>query len=143
MKDNHLNTFVDLQVDFTNRISKYIEGKGRKMMGWNEILGKNVHDYQAEKDNEAETELSKTSVIHFWRGDIQLMTGAAEEGYSIVNSLHTETYLDYSYKDIPLKRAYDFDPVPQDLDPKYHNRIIGTGAQMWENGFPQVAIWII
>ncbi len=43
MKKHNLPTFADLQVDFTNRISNYIESKGRKMMGWNEILGKNVH----------------------------------------------------------------------------------------------------
>ncbi|WP_150451467.1 beta-N-acetylhexosaminidase [Arenibacter lacus] len=136
MKKHNLPTFADLQVDFTNRISNYIESKGRKMMGWNEILGKNVHEYQAEKDGEAETELSKNAVIHFWRGDIKLMTEAAEAGYTIVNSLHTETYLDYSYSSIPLKRAYDFNPVPKDLDSKYHNRIIGTGTQMWGEWIP-------
>ncbi|MDX1364090.1 MAG: beta-N-acetylhexosaminidase [Arenibacter latericius] len=136
MKDNNLKTFADLQVDFTNRISNYIESKGRKMMGWNEILGTNVHEYQAEKDSKAETELSKSAVIHFWRGDIKLMTEAAEEGYNIVNSLHTETYLDYSYQNIPLNRAYDFNPIPKDLDAKYHDRIIGTGSQMWGEWIP-------
>ncbi|GGW41379.1 beta-N-acetylhexosaminidase [Arenibacter certesii] len=136
MKENNLKTFADLQVDFTNRISNYIESKGRKMMGWNEILGTNVHEYQAEKDSEAETELSKSAVIHFWRGDIKLMTEAAKEGYNIVNSLHTETYLDYSYGDIPLNRAYNFNPIPNDLDAKYHNRIIGTGSQMWGEWIP-------
>ncbi|SKB80547.1 hexosaminidase [Salegentibacter holothuriorum] len=136
MDENNLKTFADLQVDFTNRISQYLESKGRKMMGWNEILGQNIHEYQAEKDRGAEEELSKSSVIHFWRGDIKLMTEAAAEGYDIVNSLHTETYLDYSYNDISLERAYKFNPIPASLDEQYHDRIIGTGSQMWGEWIP-------
>lgn len=136
MKDNDLKTYADLQVAFTNRISNYIESKGRKMMGWNEILGANVHEYQAEKEAGAEKELSKSSVIHFWKGDIKQMNAAAEKGYTIVNSLHSETYLDYSYANIPLNRAYNFDPIPKDLNPEYHNKIIGTGTQMWGEWIP-------
>ena len=136
MKDNDLKTYADLQVAFTNRISNYIESKGRKMMGWNEILGTNVHEYQAEKEAGAEKELSKSSVIHFWKGDIKQMNTAAEKGYTIVNSLHSETYLDYSYANIPLNRAYNFDPIPKDLNPEYHNKIIGTGTQMWGEWIP-------
>ena len=136
MKDNDLKTYADLQVAFTNRISNYIESKGRKMMGWNEILGANVHEYQAEKEAGAEKELSKSSVIHFWKGDIKQMNTAAEKGYTIVNSLHSETYLDYSYANIPLNRAYNFDPIPKDLNPEYHNKIIGTGTQMWGEWIP-------
>lgn len=135
MKENNLETFADLQVEFTNRISQYIESKGRKMMGWNEILGQNVHEYQAETEK-GEEELSKSSIIHFWRGDIKLMTEAAAEGYDIVNSLHTETYLDYSYNDISLERAYNFNPIPESLDEQYHDRIIGTGSQMWGEWIP-------
>ncbi|MBE7640549.1 family 20 glycosylhydrolase [Salegentibacter sp. BLCTC] len=136
MKENNLNTFADLQVAFTNRISQYLESKGRKMMGWNEILGQNIHEYQAKKDKAAEEELSKSSVVHFWRGDIKLMTEAAAEGYEIVNSLHTETYLDYSYSNISLERAYNFNPIPESLETQYHNNVIGTGAQMWGEWIP-------
>ena len=138
MKDNDLKTYADLQVAFTNRISNYIESKGRKMMGWNEILGANVHDYQEDKDAGAEKELSKSSVIHFWKGDIRQMNAAAEKGYTIVNSLHSETYLDYSYGNIPLNRAYNFDPIPKDLKPEYHNKIIGIGTQMWSEWIPTI-----
>ena len=64
------------------------------------------------------------------------MNAAAEKGYTIVNSLHSETYLDYSYANIPLNRAYNFDPIPKDLNPEYHNKIIGTGTQMWGEWIP-------
>lgn len=137
MKENNINSFSDLQVNFTNRISAYLNSKGRRMMGWNEILGHTVHDYQAELDSGAETELSKSSVVHFWKGDLELMQSAAEQGYDIVNSLHTETYLDYAYDEIPLKKAYDFDPIPKGLDATYHSRIKGIGCQMWGEWIPK------
>lgn len=136
MKEKGLKTFPDLQVEFTNRISQYIESKGKKMMGWNEILGHNIHAYQGAKGALSDEELSKSSIVHFWRGDIDLMTEAAAKGYDIVNSLHTETYLDYSYEDISLRRAYDFNPIPSSLDAKYHDKIIGTGSQMWGEWIP-------
>ncbi len=138
MKDNNLKTFADLQVFFTNRISQYLESKGRRMMGWNEILGQRVHEYQTEKEiQDVEEELSKNSVVHFWKGDIALMQSAAESGYDIVNSIQTDTYLDYSYETTPLKKAYDFEPVPLGLKAKYHNKIKGLGCQMWGEWIPK------
>lgn len=138
MKENGINTPADLQIAFTNKISKFIEQHGRRMMGWNEIMGKNIHKDFAEKndDKEAETELAKNVVVHFWKGDIELITDAAEKGYSIVNSLHSNTYLDYSYENISLKKAYGFNPIPNDLDEKYHKNIIGLGCQMWSEWTP-------
>ena len=52
------------------------------------------------------TFLSKETSLHFWKGDVALATLSAGNGYEIVNSLHSETYLDYDYKAIPLSRAY-------------------------------------
>ncbi len=70
MKEHNINTPADLQIDFTNKISQYIGENGRRMMGWNEILGKNIHTDFAEKkgDQEAETELAKNVIVHFWKG---------------------------------------------------------------------------
>lgn len=138
MKENKLASPAELQVFFTNRISKYLESKGRNMMGWNEIMGHQLHTYQESEDNNAALgqELAKGTVVHFWKGDIALLMEAATNGYDIVNSLHTETYLDYDYKTIPLSKSYAFDPIPNNLDPKYHDRVIGTGCQMWGEWIP-------
>jgi len=138
MKENKLASPAELQVFFTNRISKYLESKGRNMMGWNEIMGHQLHTYQESQDNNAALgqELAKGTVVHFWKGDIALLMEAATNGYDIVNSLHTETYLDYDYKTIPLSKAYAFDPIPNNLDPKYHDKVIGTGCQMWSEWIP-------
>ncbi|HLT32283.1 MAG TPA: family 20 glycosylhydrolase, partial [Aquaticitalea sp.] len=138
MREHHIKSPADLQINFTNKISKYIEDNGRRMMGWNEILGKNIHaDFEEKKDDqEAETELAKNAIVHFWKGDLELLTEAAKNGYAIVNSLHNRTYLDYSYESIPLEKAYNFDPIPEGLDAQYHNNIYGTGCQMWSEWTP-------
>lgn len=136
MKEKKLASPADLQVFFTNSISHFLQTKGRRMMGWNEIMGHNLHEYQDEADTETSQRLAKETVVHFWKGDVTLANHAASNGYDIVNSLHTYTYLDYDYNSIPLSRAYAFDPIPSELDPKYHEKVIGTGCQMWGEWIP-------
>jgi hexosaminidase len=136
MTENNLSSPADLQIFFTNGISEYIASKGKRMMGWNEIMGHNLHDYQEESDTEANQKLAQSSIVHFWKGDLELATLAAQNGYEIVNSLHSSTYLDYDYKSIPLAAAYAFDPIPEDLDPEYHSKILGSGCQMWGEWIP-------
>lgn len=138
MKENDLGSPADLQIYFTNKISKYLDSKGKRMMGWNEILGHNVHEYQSSDDTEVKEKLALSSVIHFWKGDLALAKTALEKGYDIVNSLHSKTYLDYDYKSISLQAAYDFDPIPEGLEIRYHDQVLGTGAQMWGEWIPTV-----
>ncbi|WP_420322941.1 beta-N-acetylhexosaminidase [Flagellimonas sp.] len=138
MKEHGIKTAADLQIQFTNKISKFIEQNGRRMMGWNEIMGKNIHgDFEEKKhDQEAQTELAKNTVVHFWKGDLNLATEAAQKGYGIVNSLHSNTYLDYNYESISLEKAYSFDPIPEGLESQYHENIYGLGCQMWSEWTP-------
>ncbi len=136
MKEKGLTTPAELQIFFTNSISAYLQSKGRRMMGWNEILGHKLHEYQDATDTKSHQQLARESVIHFWKGDIKLLTQAAGNGYDVVNSLHSSTYLDYDYNSIPLSKAYAFDPIPDGLDPKYHYKVIGTGCQMWGEWIP-------
>jgi len=136
MKENGLSTPAELQIFFTNSISQYLQSKGRRMMGWNEILGHKLHEYQDAAETESTQELAKSTIVHFWKGDLEMASSAAESGFEIVNSLHSSTYLDYDYSSIPLSKAYAFDPVPEDLDPQYHDNIIGTGCQMWGEWIP-------
>ncbi len=136
MAEKNLKTPADLQIYFTNTISRYLKSKGKRMMGWNEIMGHNLHEYQDKTDTETEEELAKETIIHFWKGDIELAENAASRGYHIVNSLHSSTYLDYDYKSISLKDAYLFEPVPDGLGSEFHDKIIGTGCQMWGEWIP-------
>ncbi|TKG94002.1 glycoside hydrolase family 20 [Puteibacter caeruleilacunae] len=139
MKDHGIVSPPDLQIQFTNGISKFIESKGRRMMGWNEIMGIDIHTERGEKkyDDEVKTELAKDAIVHFWKGDVGLATQAAERGYNIVNSYHRFTYLDYNYNSIPLSKAYSFDPIPEGLAEKYHKQVYGCGCQMWTEWQPE------
>ena len=136
MEEKKLTSPADLQIFFINSISQYLQSKGKRMMGWNEIMGHNLHEYQDEADTESNQQLAKETIVHFWKGDVILATLAAKSGYDIVNSLHSNTYLDYDYNSIPLSKAYAFDPVPEGLDPIYHDKVIGTGCQMWGEWIP-------
>ncbi len=139
MKTKNLKSPADLQVYFTNRVSNLIDGNNHRMMGWNEIMGSNVHEWQADEDFTLKETLAKSAIIHFWKGNLDLITEAVSNGYDIVNSYHVNTYLDYSYKEIPLKKAYDFDPIPKGMDEKYHSKVLGSGCQMWGEWIPTVA----
>jgi hexosaminidase len=132
-----LESAGDLHVYFTNRIAGYLNQNGHRMMGWNEILGENVHEWQDAGDLEVKQNLAKNSLVHFWKGDLELVSKAVKEGYEIVNSYHEYTYLDYSYDHIPLEKAYEFDPIPKGLEKQYHPKVIGSGCQMWGEWIPE------
>lgn len=137
MKMHHLASPADLQIAFTNKMSNYLEKKGKRMMGWNDIMGAKLHDY-----NDAVPvtgNLAKSTIIQFWKGDLDMVKDAVSKGYEVVNSYHVFTYLDYDYQSIPLKKAYDFDPVPEGLDAQYAPQILGLGCQMWGEWIPTEA----
>lgn len=136
MAQKGLASYGDLQVDFTNSISQYLHSKGRRMMGWNDILGGDIHEWQDGKDTEVQQELAKDTIVQFWKGDTQLISDAANSGYEIVNAIHSETYLDYPYYVISLRKAYHFNPIPEDLSAKAENKIIGINAQAWTEFMP-------
>jgi len=142
MKRENLSGPAQVQLYFTNRISAFLESRGRRMMGWNEILGDDLHGFLKEtggKEVAAESggrKLAAGTIVHFWKGSLELAERAAREGHDIVNSLHSSTYLDYDYQSIPLDSAYAFDPIPPELEEKYQAHVIGMGCQMWGEWIP-------
>lgn len=98
------------------------------MMGWNEIYG---HDVNGDGGGKAGAKLDTNAVIQFWKGNTSLAKNAIRDGHDVINSLHTSTYLDYSYGSIPLQKAYGFEPVFPGLEEQYHSRVRGLGAQVW------------
>ncbi|MHC5055436.1 MAG: beta-N-acetylhexosaminidase [Planctomycetota bacterium] len=127
MEREGLKTHSDVQVYFTNRMARIIEAKGRRVMGWNEITGDQVH---AGAERGVGT-LSPSAVVQFWKGSASLMMQAIRKGHDTINSTHSGTYLDYTYGRIPLAKAYAFEPIPRGLEPKYHGKVRGFGCQMW------------
>lgn len=137
MEQYKLPTYSDLQVKFTNDISNFIEKKLKKrMMGWNEILGSQVHEWSTVEN--AKTDLSSKAIIHFWYGKPEVRQLALDKGHQVVNSHNIFTYIDYAYDVINLQKAYSFNPVPEGIKPEQRKQIIGIGCQMWGEWTPSV-----
>lgn len=137
MKDQEIPTFADLQVWSINRFSKYLESKGVRMMGWNEITGDNIRG-EAHLEASQSEKLTERTVVHFWDGDISLINKAIDEGYDVVNSNRHYTYLDYPYEVTPLEKAYSFHPIPEGLAKEKASKITGLGCQMWGEYTPHL-----
>lgn len=136
MKQHDIYSPAGLQVYFTNNISNLLASKNKRMMGWNEITGEQINDYQQDGSGKSQHQLAKGTIVHFWKGDTTLIKKAIKDGYDIVNSYHEYTYLDYSYESIPLKKAYEFNPTPQGLTEEEQARVLGLGCQMWGEFIP-------
>ena len=138
MRQKNLKNYNDLQLYFTNQMSHFFQNHQRSMMGWNDIMGKNIHEWSDEGNSQSGS-LSKDAIVHFWKGDSSLMADALVNGYNIVNSTHSYTYLDYTYDLIPLSKAYEFTPFPQGVDVKYKSQVLGLGCQLWSEWVITVA----
>jgi hexosaminidase len=127
MKKNNLKNGHELQAYFMKRVEEIVNKKGKKMIGWDEIL---------------EGGLSKSASVMSWRG----MKGgieAAKAGNYVVMTPTTYCYLDYTqgdhtietpiYKDLYLSKAYEFEPVPEGVDAKF---ILGGQANLWTEQIP-------
>ena len=138
MRQQGLGSPADLQISFTNGLSNFLAAHHRRMMGWNEILGDKVHDFNDKQDAVVREKLSHDAIIHFWKGDTNLIIKAAAAGYDIVNALSDDTYLDYDDKALNLEKAYGFEPVPASLPQRDTARILGLGCQMWGEWIPTI-----
>jgi len=127
MKKNNIKDGDELQSYFVKRVEKIINSKGKKMIGWDEIL---------------KGGLAKGAAVMSWRG----MKGgikAAKMGHEVVMTPTTYAYLDYMqgdasvenkiYASLSLKKSYKFEPVPEGVNPKY---ILGGQANLWTEAVP-------
>jgi hexosaminidase len=122
MVKENLKNMVEVQGYFERRVGKIVESKGKKMIGWDEIL---------------EGGLDTSAAIMSWRG-IKGGIAAAKQGHQVVMSPTTFVYLDFMQGDIVsepkvyatlrLNKTYEFEPVPEGVDSKY---IMGGQANLW------------
>jgi len=127
MKKNNIKNGDELQSYFVKRVEKIISSKGKKMIGWDEILKGGLADGAA---------------VMSWRG-MKGGTEAAKMGHEVVMSPTTYAYLDYTqgdksvenpiYASLSLSKAYRFEPVPDGVNPKY---ILGGQANLWTEEVP-------
>lgn len=122
MKRENLKDMDAVQSYFVKRVEKIIRSKGKKMMGWDEIL---------------EGGLAEGASVMSWRG-MKGGIAAAKANHTVVMSPTDFAYLDYYqgektmeppvYAGLRLQKAYQFDPLPDSVDPKY---ILGGQGNLW------------
>lgn len=120
IKENDLKDEYELQTWFIERIGKFLEGKGKRIIGWDEIL---------------EGGLPEGAMVQSWRG----MEGAIEAvsiGTDVIVSPTSHCYLDYPLSSTNLEEIYSFQPRPEGtLDGP--GRILGGECNMWTERAPQ------
>lgn len=122
MQKEGLKTMEEVQSYFEKRVEKIVESKGKKVIGWDEIL---------------EGGLAPNAAVMSWRG-ISGGIAAAKLGHQVVMSPTTFVYLDYMqgdalleppvYATLRLNTAYSFEPVPDGVDPAL---VKGGQANLW------------
>lgn len=122
MKKENLKNLDEVQSYFVKRVEKIINSKGKKMIGWDEIL---------------QGGLAPNAAVMSWRG----MSGgieAAKSGHEVVMSPTDFVYIDYMqgdasieppvYSTLRLKKTYSFEPLPEGVNEKL---IKGGQANLW------------
>ena len=115
-----------LQPYFTNKVFNILASKGRRALGWDEILDGAPQD----------------AMIMSWRGTAP-GAKAAETGHDVVMTPTTHCYFDYQQVEdtqfepsrcggfIPIERVYSLDPAPDSLSVEARSHILGTQANLW------------
>ena len=126
IKDNNLKNEAELQSYVNARIEEILKKKGRKLIGWDEIL---------------EGGVSEDATIMSWRGS-EGGIAAAKKGNYVIMSPNSHCYFDYRQttdrKDeldsngsyIPLRKAYMYNPY-EGLNENEQKYILGVQANLW------------
>jgi len=126
LKDEH-----ELQSYFIKRIEKFVESKGKRIIGWDEIL---------------EGGLAPNATVMSWRGEAGGIE-AAKQDHDVIMAPNTYCYLDYYQADpktqplaiggfVPLWRTYSYNPVPASLSPTEAKHILGVQGNVWTEYIP-------
>ena len=131
MKEQRLKDEHELQSYFIQRMDKYLLSKGKKLIGWDEIL---------------EGGLSPNAAVMSWRG-FDGGIEAANQEHQVVMSPGSHCYFDhYQGKGseeplaiggfTPLEKVYEFQPIPRGLDSFKASYILGGQANLWTEYIP-------
>lgn len=125
IKDLQLKDEHELQSYFIQRIEKYLNSKGKTLIGWDEIL---------------EGGLAPNAVVMSWRGEKGGIE-AARQKHRVIMTPGKPLYFDHSqtrqedsvtiggYN--PIEAVYAYNPIPQELEPAFHSYIMGAQANVW------------
>lgn len=125
IKEKNLKDEHGLQSYFVGRIEKYLNSKGRAIIGWDEIL---------------EGGLAPNATVMSWRGEKGGIE-AAKLKHEVIMTPNSYLYLDYAQRRnedslviggyLPLEKVYSFDPVPKELNSNEHHYILGAQGNLW------------
>lgn len=120
LKDEH-----ELQSYFVQRIEKYLNGKGKMMIGWDEIL---------------EGGLAPNAIVMSWRGEAGGIE-AAKQKHRVVMTPGSPLYFDNGQRENedsvfiggynPIEKVYAYDPLPKELNAEQQKYILGAQANVW------------
>lgn len=132
MQDENLADEHELQSYFVQRVERYINTKGKKLIGWDEIL---------------EGGLAPNAAVMSWRGESGGIT-AANAKHNVVMTPGKPCYFDhYQVKNRDteplaigglntLKDVYSFNPLPKELSPEFSPYILGAQGNVWTEYIP-------
>ena len=125
IKENNLKDEHGLQSYFIQRMEKYLNSKGRDIIGWDEIL---------------EGGLAPNATVMSWRGEKGGIE-AARQKHKVIMTPTTYVYFDYAQKKnedslviggfLPLDKVYSYNPLPKELTAEEQSYIIGAQANVW------------
>jgi hexosaminidase len=125
IKENALKDEHELQSYFITRIEKYINTKGKQIIGWDEIL---------------EGGLAPNAAVMSWRGE-QGGIEAARQNHDVIMTPGQFVYFDHSQKKnedsvtiggyVPLETVYNYEPVPAVLTVEQAKHVLGAQANVW------------
>jgi len=126
MKREGLRDENELETYFVQRMEKFLRSKGRRTIGWDEIL---------------EGGLAPNAIVMSWRGEGGGIA-AAKQKHEVIMSPTDYCYFDYNQGDvkreppsiggfIPLEKVYNYDPMPGELTPDEQKYVIGAQGNLW------------
>ncbi len=125
MKDNNLKDEHALQSYFIQRMEKYLNSKGKSIIGWDEIL---------------EGGLAPNATVMSWRGE-EGGIEAAKQNHDVIMTPGSHCYLDHSQSKnedsltigsyLPLEKIYNYEPIPAVLNAEQQTHILGAQGNVW------------
>ncbi len=116
----------ELQSWFVQRIERYLNSKGRKIIGWDEIL---------------EGGLAPNATVMSWRGTSGGIT-AAKMGHDVIMTPGSPCYFDHYQANPeneplaiccfnPLNKVYEYEPIPEELSEYEAKHVLGAQGNVW------------
>ena len=126
MQTEGLKSVEELQSYFVKRMEKFINSKGKSLIGWDEIL---------------EGGLAPEATVMSWRG-VKGGVEAAKQGHDVIMTPGSHCYFDHYQGPqneeplawggyTPLSKVYEFDPIVEDLTAAETKHILGGQANLW------------